>query len=109
MLNFLKNKKVVDAVRKRDEKDVAVMNISRTSHERKILDHVLDAQRASGKDHHIAPILETFEDEREPGLVFYVMTFMRRFDLPSFDAVSEIVELFKQLLEVRVIVLTSLG
>lgn len=91
---------MVDAVRKSDEKDVAVMNISRTSHEREILDRVYEAQRSSSKDHHIAPIIETFEDEREPSLVFFVMPLLRQFDLPPFEAVSEIVELFKQLLKV---------
>lgn len=84
------------------------MNISRTSHEREILDHVIDAQRSSGKDHHIAPILEIFEDEREPDLVFFVMPLLRQFDLPPFEAVSEIIDLFKQLLEVGTAISISL-
>ena len=77
------------------------MNISRESDERRILDYVTEAQRTSGNDHHIAPILETFEDDREPELRFYIMPLLRVFDHPPFDAVSEIVELFRQLLDVR--------
>ncbi|KLO13853.1 hypothetical protein SCHPADRAFT_852018 [Schizopora paradoxa] len=92
-------RKVVDAVRQSDERDVAVMNISRDSDEREILDYVMEAQRSSGDDNHIAPILETFEDDREPELKFYVMPLLRKFDKPPFVAVSEILELFRQLLE----------
>ncbi len=77
------------------------MNLARTSYERAVLQHVTDAQRTSGKDHHIVSILDTFEDEREPDLAFYVMPLLHGFDMPRFEAVSELVDLFSQLLEVR--------
>ncbi len=58
--------------------------------------------KLAGKDHHIVPVLDTFEDDREPDQIFFVMPMLRQFDSPEFEAVSEIVDLFKQVLEVRV-------
>lgn len=84
------------------------MKLPRTSHERDVFQHLADAQRSSGKDHHIVPLLDSFEDEREPELAFFVMRLLRRFDEPPFEHVSDLVDLFKQLLEVPTPHITSL-
>ncbi len=70
------------------------------SYQREVLQRLVDAQRTSGKSHHIVPVLESFEDDREPEIVFFAMPLFQRFDRPGFDTVSEVVHLFKQLLEV---------
>lgn len=77
------------------------MNLPRKSRERTILRHLVDAQQSTGEDRHIAPILDSFEDGREPKLEFFVMPLLREYYLPPFDAVPEVVDFFKQLLEVR--------
>lgn len=76
------------------------MKLPPESQEREIYQHLADAQRSSGKDQRIVPLLDSFEDDREPDLAFLVMPLLRTFDRPPFDAVSELVELFGQLLEV---------
>lgn len=76
------------------------MSLPRTSHERDVFQHLADAQRSSGKDHHIVSMLDSFEDEREPELAFFVMPLLHYFDEPPFETVSELVDLFGQLLEV---------
>ncbi|KLO13855.1 hypothetical protein SCHPADRAFT_889747 [Schizopora paradoxa] len=96
------DRKVIDAVRKSDGIDVALMNIQRTSHERDVFQHLADAQRASGKDHHVVQLLDSFEDEREPNLVFLVMPRLHDFEWPPFEYVSELVDLFRHLLEALV-------
>ena len=78
------------------------MNLRRKSREREILLHVVEAQRLSGKDHHIAPLLDNFEDDREPNLEFFVMPLMRRYYTVPFEAVSEVLDFYNQLLEVRI-------
>lgn len=99
-VTFSKTRKVVDAVRKSDGREVAIMNLPRQSREREILRHLEGAQLATGKDEHIAPLLDSFEDDREPHLEFFVMPLMRRYYLLPFEAVSEVLDLFRQLLEV---------
>lgn len=75
------------------------MKMWRISHQREVLQHLMDVQRTSGKHHHIVPLLDSFEDDRETGIVFFVMPLLQRFDCPGFEMVSEVVQLFKQLLE----------
>lgn len=99
-------------MRKADGRDVAIMNLRRKSRERNILRHLEKAQNSSGVDQHIAPILETFEDDREPELEFFVMPLLRKYYRPGFEAISEVVDLFRQLLEVgdfSFLVLTKLN
>jgi len=91
--------KVVDAIRKNDGKYVAIMNLPRDGHEHKIFKHLTDAQRSSGKYYHIVPMLDSFWDGREPALEFFVMPLLREYYIPPFEAVSEVLDLFKQLLE----------
>ena len=76
------------------------MRLNRDSYERETLMHVAEAQRTTGEDHHIAPLLDTFEDDREPTLEFFVMPFLRTYYNPPFDFVPEVTDLFIQLLEV---------
>ena len=77
------------------------MYLLRKSREREILLHVDEAQRSSGKDQHIAPLLDNFEDDREPNLEFFVMPLMRSYYALPFEAVSEVLDFYNQLLEVR--------
>lgn len=60
----------------------------------------MEAQRASGKDHHIAPLLDSFQDDRESSLEFFVMPLLRTYRNPPFEYVSEVFDLYRQLLEV---------
>ncbi len=48
-LTCLQTQKVVDAVRKSDGKDVAVMNLRKVSRERQILQYVMDLQQTGGE------------------------------------------------------------
>ena len=77
------------------------MRLKRDSREREILLHVAEAQRSTGEDHHIAPLLDSFEDDREPTLGFFVMPFLRYYYDPPLEFVPEVIELYIQLLEVR--------
>ncbi len=95
--------KVVDAIRISDGKDVAIMKLRRRSYEGEIYRHLVDPQRLGGDDRHIVPLLDTFQDEREPDLEFFVIPFLAKFDIPPFDTVYEVVDLFKQMLEVCVL------
>lgn len=76
------------------------MNVPREAREREIIVHILNSQKSSGKDHHVVPFIDSFQDEREPYLAFYVMPLLRDYNLPEFETVSEVLDLFKQLLEV---------
>jgi len=75
------------------------MNIPRTSQEGEVFKHLSDSKRAGDKDRHVVAMLDNFEDEREPDLEFFVMPLLRQFDRPPFSAVSEVVDMFQQLLE----------
>ncbi len=79
------------------------MNLWRESREREIFEHLIHSQQSSEDDHHIVPLLDSFEDQREPSRVFCVMPLLRQFNLPQFETVPELVDLFKQLHEVRVV------
>lgn len=83
-----------------DGKDVVIMKLYRGSLEGDIFQRLFDAQRSTGKDHHIVPLLDSFEDDREPDLVFMVMPLLQRYNKPPFEAVSEVIDFFRQLLEV---------
>ncbi|KLO13854.1 hypothetical protein SCHPADRAFT_915136 [Schizopora paradoxa] len=91
----------IDAVRIMDGKDVGIRPIKRVSSERTIFKNLADAQHLTGQDQHIAHILDTFEDDRDPDLVFVVIPLMIPvwFIASSLKTISGIVDLFKQLLE----------
>lgn len=83
-----------------DGKPVAIMNLPKDSEEGFIYQHLVDVERQGGVDRHISPLLDTFLDEREPDLEFFVMPLLRRCDSPPFETALEVVDFFKQMLEV---------
>lgn len=76
------------------------MKLRRDSIEGHIFRHLDDPERQCGVDRHIIPLLDSFEDGREPTLEFLVMPFYTSCDDPPFETVLEVIELFKQMLEV---------
>ena len=78
------------------------MNLRRNSREREVFLHLVDAQRSTGKDQHIVPLLDSFKDDRELDLEFFVRPLLCEYHQPplAFAVVSEVVDLFIQLLEV---------
>lgn len=95
-----KRQKVIDAVRKSDGNPVAIMNLPKDSIEAYIYRHLIDPERQAGVDHHIVPLLDSFDDAREPDLEFLVMPLLMTCDSPPFEIVLEIIDFFKQMLEV---------
>lgn len=86
---------------------MAIMKLQRNSYEGEIYRHLVDPQRLGDDDRHIVPLLDTFEDEREPDLEFFVMPLLRRFDEPPLETVYEVVDWFNQMLEASGLCLRS--
>ncbi|KLO13856.1 hypothetical protein SCHPADRAFT_940066 [Schizopora paradoxa] len=101
LIGFGSLDKTVDAVRVRDRKDVRILKTRRYSRERAIFEHLVDAQRSAKEDQHIIQILDTFEDAREPDLVFMVMPLM----IPAWSTrdflgtIADLLDMFQQILE----------
>ncbi len=91
---------MIDAVRKSDGKQVAIMNLPRDSTEAFIYRQLLDTDRQGGVDRHIVPLLDSFKDEREPDLEFLLMPLLRKSNSPPFETVHELVNFFNQMVEV---------
>lgn len=58
-----------------------------------IFQHLADNNGRKGVDHHIIPLLDSFEDDREPSLEFFVMPFLAACDDPPFERVDEVIDL----------------
>jgi len=95
----LSRRKVIDATRTSDGKAVALMVLRRESIEGHIFRHLVDPERQGGVDRHIVPLLDSFEDDREPNIEFLVMPLLKTCDDPPFETVLEVIDLFKQMLE----------
>ncbi|KLO04255.1 kinase-like protein, partial [Schizopora paradoxa] len=91
--------KVIDAIRKSDKKDVALMILQKDCREGEIYRHLTDLKRLDGNDHHIVPLLDSFQDDRLPEQELFVMPLLHKFQRPPFVVVKEVLDLFEQLLE----------
>ena len=85
---------VLDAIRISDGTTVMIKQIPKgRSDEVQIGRYLSSPELRDDEDNHSVPILDDFQDEEEPEVVFIVMPVLRPFDDPPFFAVREAVEI----------------
>jgi hypothetical protein len=93
---------VLDATRIADEAYVGLKKISKSAnpYETDIALFVSSESRSSDPTNHCIPVYEVLQVPDNKDLVILVMPFLRPYDDPRFDTVGEVLECYKQIIQV---------
>ena len=103
-----KHSSTIDATRVTDGKTVTLKKVNRTEHpfEADIALYLSSPELASDPRNHCVPILEILTKSDEPLFQILVMPRLRAYGDPEFDTCGEVLESFRQLIEVWVMLYT---
>lgn len=103
LISLCQSPYVLDATRTSDQKLVMLKQISKELHPFEVeIGHFFSTEpRSSDPRNHCVPILEILQDPMDEDYQIIVMPLLRLQNRPPFETVGEILELFRQLFEVR--------
>ena len=90
----------MDATRVKDDVRVIIKLVEAGSDEVAITRMLSSTERRKDPHNHAVPILDYFVEGGDSQDAFLVMPLLRPFDDPAFSTVSEVIDLFRQLLQV---------
>ena len=100
MNHQLQHPKVIDAIRSKDNAQVAIKKLRKGSRELEIARYLDSGELRKDKRNITVPILDVFSEENST-MEFMVMPLLKQFDYPSFSSVDEVIEFMKQTLQVQ--------
>ncbi|OCB88201.1 hypothetical protein A7U60_g4606 [Sanghuangporus baumii] len=92
------NSEVIDSVRIKDGRTVSLKRVADDSSELRIHRFLLEDERLKDPCNHTATLVDQFDDDDDPTMIYMVMHLLRQYELPEFFAVEEVVDFMKQIL-----------